>query len=391
MAGCHITEFLALHRTAGAAGELHLVTAEQRRSKMAFTNSREAMEALLSGYKFSSSDLERFVEIHQEEDQCLEYKDGKITDKSDRKEAIKVIRQAVSGFANSEGGVLIVGVSETPRKISACLPIGNEPLDKWVEGLLHDMAPFLSPLPRIHIVDYPSGPVVVTVVGRAPALVPCVEAGQLKYFLRLNQSTLRTPDFLLSDLILGRRQQPTLDAAVSFEQPPPLLREPKSNVKVHVAVDNVGLVTAETLDVGILSWVVNDAGPEINRHLLSYVEHPERVHVGGYDWGLRHLICSSRNPRTIKLSPFAKAVFEANSLLLLFSATQLEVTVAVYVIAKDSSPVWFECSFRCGRAAHTDKPYVESVVTKRVLNRRVQVKVEDISRRTANLAPAPDC
>lgn len=317
---------------------------------MPFTDSQEAMEALLSGYKFSGSTLEKFVEIHQEEDQHLEYKDGKITNKGNSKEAVKAIRQAISGFANSEGGVLIVGVSEPPRKISACLQTGNESLDKWVEGHLHDMAPFLSPLPRIHVVDYPAGPVVVTAVRRAPALVPCVEAGRLKYFLRLNQSTLQAPDFLLSDLILGRKQQPTLDAAVSFEQPPPSLREPKSNVEVHVAVDNIGLVTAETLDVGILSWVVNDIGPEINKHLLSYVEHPERVHVGDYDWVLRHSICNPRNPRTVKLSPFAKAVFETNSLVLLFSAAQLEVTAAIYVIAKDSSPVWFECSFRCGRA-----------------------------------------
>jgi hypothetical protein len=341
-----------------------------------FTESQEALEALLAGYRFDSSEFEEFVRINQDEDQHLEYKDGKITNKINRKEANRVIRQTVSGFANGDGGVLIVGVDEDkPRRISPCHSVGSEPLDKWAEGLLHDMAPFFSPLPRIHIVDHNSGPVLVAAVARAPVLVPCVEYGRIRYFLRLNESTLPAPDFLLSDLVLGRRQQPAIDVIVSIEKTP-LPIGPKDNFTFYVTVDNVSLVHVESLDIGVVTWVPTDTGPEINKHLMSYIEHPERIHLGGYEWVLRHSICY---PREITLSPFARATIETTNVLLLFSATQLEVTAAAYVVPKGSSPLWFEFKFRCGREPSTNSPYVETLGTQRVINRRVQVQVEDVT------------
>jgi schlafen family protein len=358
---------------------------------MPFTESQEALEALLGGYKFDSSKLEEFLNLHQEEDQHLEYKNGKITGRNTRKEANRAIRQAMSGFANSEGGVLVVGIDEgKPRGISPCHSVGAEPLDKWAEGLLHDMAPFFSPLPRIHVVNHPSGPVLVLAVARSPVLVPCVESGRIGYFLRLNQSTLPAPDFLLSDLVLGRRRQPAIDVTVSMEQPPPLLREPKCNSTLYVTVENVGLVHVESLNVGIVSWVPANIGPEINRHLMSYLEHPERVHLGGYDWVLRHLICKPIDPSASKLPPFAKASFKTNDLLLLFSATQLRVEAAIYVVPKDSSPLWFGFIFRCGRAPFADKPYIETLCAQQVINRRVRVQVADTTSQVANTAPAAD-
>jgi hypothetical protein len=351
---------------------------------MPFVDSQETVDALLGGYKFTPIDLEQFVRNHQDEDQYLEYKDGKITGRASRKEANKEIRHAVSGFANSEGGVLIVGVAEgRPRAISPCEATGNEPLDKWAEGLLHDMAPFFSPLPRIHVVAHSLGPVLVIVTARAPALVPCVELGQIKYFLRLNQSTLPAPDFLLSDLVLGRRRQPAFDVSAYIEQPPPLPREDKSNTTIFVGVENIGLVTTEGLGVGVVSWVPGNTGPDINRHLMSYLEHPDRVHLGGYGWILQHSVCTPIDPRMIKLSPFSKSSFKTD-LLLLFSATQLELTTAIYVITNDAPPAWFEFAFRCGRRDFTNKPYVDILAIKRVMSRRAQVKAENITIQAVN-------
>ena len=51
----------------------------------------------------------------------------------------------------------------------------------------------------------------ITVV-RAPSLVPCVESRALKYFFRIGDSTLEIPQYLIADLVLGRRQHPLLDA-----------------------------------------------------------------------------------------------------------------------------------------------------------------------------------
>jgi hypothetical protein len=345
---------------------------------MTFKSSQDALEALLGGHSFlESDDLEDFLRSHQEEDQHLEYKDGKITGRSGRKDGIKEIRRTVSGFANSEGGILILGIDERkPRVVSPCEAVGEEPLDKWIEGLIHDMAPFFSPLPRVYVVRHSLGPIVVVAVARAPVLVPCVEAGRMKYFLRLNQSTLEVPDFLLSDLVLGRRRQPSLQISVRIEKPHPLLTGSCHTVDLHVLVENIGLVAAEHAGVGVVSLVVADAGTEINRHLLSYIDSAETLQLAGFGWALRHAIAKPEKVDA-RLSPFDKAGFRVKgSLPLLFSATQLRAIMAVYVICQESPPKWFECSFQFGRAPSSDRPYIDVIEVEEIRDRRARVAVE---------------
>jgi hypothetical protein len=90
------------------------------------TDPLEALVAILEGARLPS--LETFVAANHEEGQHLEYKDGRLLE--DHEKAKKEIRAQVNGFGNSEGGLLVIGVTNTiPRKVVACssAPGGKRP------------------------------------------------------------------------------------------------------------------------------------------------------------------------------------------------------------------------------------------------------------------------
>jgi hypothetical protein len=101
--------------------------------------------------------------------------------------------------------------------------------------------------------------VLAIAVARAPSLVPCVESREIKYFFRIGDSTLRVPEYLIADLVLGRRQHPFIDLHVrgvieGTEQ----IKEADGrrnlttarSVMFSFVVENLSLVTAEDVKVG---------------------------------------------------------------------------------------------------------------------------------------------
>src|SRR5262252_5241233 len=128
---------------------------------MAALRPKELLDVLLEGNPLAPDGLEQFIREYRDEDQYFDYKDGAITTPQRRNEGRQIIRKWVNGFANAEGGMLIVGVDESqPRKIAACEPsIGRQTLVEWATHCLLDMAGYLSPPPRFQIIQHAQGPV----------------------------------------------------------------------------------------------------------------------------------------------------------------------------------------------------------------------------------------
>lgn len=345
--------------------------------EMNASTTREALDLLLEGYRFSPETLEAFI-LRFQEDQYLDYKDGSITTREKRGQARITIREYVTGFANGDGGILVLGVTDrSPREISPCSWIGNETLDRWAESLLLDIAPRFSPPPRIHVVEHSKGPVLIIAVARAGELVPCVESRQLKYFLRVNQSTIEAPAYLISDLVLGRRQHPIVELTVSVEQPPPYAKSEEAGIGITFSAQNVSLVTAEQLALGLVTWVVGPRVQDINPHLLAYIDlsDPQVHHV---DWGLRHHTVQARAPEITRLSAFSRVRFESiPGLVYSFTETKVEIVAAVYLLSKGSPPQWYELTFRCGRlfegAPVSSRGIVSECRVSRVISKRPRV------------------
>ena len=243
---------------------------------------KELLDHLLEANTLTENQLDEFMQANQVEGQYHEYKSGIITTPSERDKGRRIIREYVSGFANSDGGVLLIGVDESqPRKIVSCEAfIGNSPLEEWSSRCLQGMVGYFSPQPRFQVIQHSEGSVLAISVARAPSLIPCVESREMKYFLRIGDSTLQVPEYLIADLVLGRRQHPLLDVhdpQINKVKTEILVdhrkdRPPITRTSFSFTVENLSLVTAEGFEVGVVSWSLNDNEREINKHLRSHLD-----------------------------------------------------------------------------------------------------------------------
>src|SRR5437762_2401784 len=105
----------------------------------------------------TSAELDDLLKVRVKEGLHPEYKAGL---KEKDFDAPGVVRENVSAFANSDGGVLFVGV-DRKHKITGCDVQGGAGLSDWATRCLEHMVPYFSPQPRIHEIARASGPVLV--------------------------------------------------------------------------------------------------------------------------------------------------------------------------------------------------------------------------------------
>lgn len=308
-------------------------------------DARSWLDTFLEGTEATTEDLEKIRQL--KEGQHLEFKDGVITRKSNRKAGIQEIREAISGFANAEGGLLIVGVHDGTKEISPCTSLGTEPLAKWAESVVRDLIPYFSPLPRFQEVPYPNGEVLVVAVPRSPRLIPCVGRRESHYFLRVHESTVEVPGYLLSDLLLGRRQQPSvrMQPRVTVGTSPSL--DPV--LGIYFEVENDSLIDIEESRVGVVIWASRTQADPISHHLRTYVddlapESPSLRFGERNDWDLVHLESEAypSSSRGSKISPFSSCNFRIERLGIAFEGIY---HCGVYVLPKSSMPIWFQLKF----------------------------------------------
>lgn len=343
---------------------------------MSYDTAEELLEALVEGATLSAADLDH-VMTDLEEGQHLDFKDGIITHRRERKRGGAIVREYVCGFANAEGGVLVLGVSDRPRRVSPCEPSQPQRLITWSEDLLRAMAPFLSPPPRTQVVTHPDGPVLVIATSRSPQLVFTVEAGKVRHYLRVHSSTVQIPEYLLSDLVLGRRQQPliTLEIRPSLKGP----REPsatRSGVRFYASLENASLTSALNIEVGMIIWTLDPQPSRVSGYLRGHVEAQQ---PNGNDWKLRHSLFYDPNARSglQRLAPFASnsRALRADGFVLPLAET-CEVRFAAYVVAEGSAPQWWQCSFKLNAQQSAEQGAAVSEITvNRVSGRRPLVVV----------------
>lgn len=297
---------------------------------MVLSTSRELLELLLEDGTLSLDELTAFVAKVPEEDLFVEYKDGLLLEKL--KDARAALRKAVSGFANAEGGVLVLGFDEhrteekgpPTRQLSPCIDrVGADPLESWAAKTIADMAGFLSPPPRFRsIAAAPGRCVLLVAVARAPQLAPCFEAGSTKYYLRFHDATREVPAYLISDLVLGRRQHPVLvpqleKAELAFE-PYASFVSYNATATFSLSVENVSFVAAHDVEVGLVAWVIpDDPGSAplpgvldfLGSHLRQHLALEEPAAREPWTWKIRHV--TTRYGQKREIGPFDVARYGA--------------------------------------------------------------------------------
>lgn len=92
----------------------------------------ELLESLISGHQLSPEELDGLVADQVPEDLFLDYKHGRLLANH---KAARTMREYLSAFANSEGGVLFVGVDNQNWEITGCSAPGGGDLAGWLGAL----------------------------------------------------------------------------------------------------------------------------------------------------------------------------------------------------------------------------------------------------------------
>lgn len=316
---------------------------------MPLTKPEELLEALMRGHQLTPVELDAFLLANPAEGQLYDYKGGELTDKPNREDGKKTTREYVTGFANAEGGVLIIGPADKPpHKITGCQTIGNQAVADWAKDNLLDVAGMFSPAPRFCTVKHPDGDVLLIATERAPQLIPVIDSRKIRYHLRIGTSTVHVPEYLISDLVLGRRKQPVFElrlTSVEWEITYDQYLEDRQrllNIELSFMLENRSLVRAQHVEVGVVGWTLSGPPVPVNDHILTYIELGEtQSGANRHTWFPMAIACRNHPHELNVVAPFERREIKGVKGITLPGSLEGFYRCAVYVMPEGGPPKWY--------------------------------------------------
>ncbi len=255
------------------------------------------LEKALSGEPITWQDIDELRTRRVREDQWLEYKRGawilgnpaKQSRPGQPTKGADRLRKWVYGFANAEGGVLIIGMAghepqsakdadgdelsaSQPFEVDGCPEI-NPARREWAARNLRDLVAHLPSPFECQEVETPSGKTLLVVaVPRAVTLAACVEHGERVHYLRNGDETRPMSTGLYTDLVLGRRQRPSFSLRVEE-----LGNRQSIDFRVHI--ENEGLSAVPRAVYALLTPMASNQLRPLTAGLRRLVE------LGQCSWG----------------------------------------------------------------------------------------------------------
>lgn len=316
----------------------------------------EILGAVLSRSRvITLAEVEALAHQHVQEGVSLEYKRGQwLGDKS--RDATREIRQHLSGFANADGGLLIIGIVDGDLSHSAAdrwtvegaeCPGGPGMWDHWISSVLQEI--MIRTRARWQVIEAgtPNRQIVLLAVDRSDTLIRVYEKPERLCYLRIQDQTLPMNHSHVADLELGRRAKPDLElgaASARFNSD-----SEDTLVVLDCEIRNKGLVWVSSLRV---AWVAYSGRPAKNSRpvsdaLLRHIEVRKASGTPDVDSHLRvgDLRCLSGDQ---PLAPFETAQFGAQ---IRPSPTRKDPedwlwAGALVVIPRDGAPLWAQIGAR---------------------------------------------
>jgi hypothetical protein len=313
--------------------------------------SRSTLDRLLKIEAFSGENLAALVAGAREEDQWLEYKDGQVLEKPD---AATVLREYVTGFANADGGTLVVGVTKA-REIAGARAPGRTTLTEWASTVLAGYASQMDPFPQILSVAHGGTECLVVATDRAADLIPYDSRDQPKYSLRINELTVDLPPYLVTDLLLGRRRHPTFRL---FDVEPSVRKSddgPMAELSLQFRIENASLVPADEVRVGAIARstrLIPEPAPEFLLRHVEVVEAPAVKIPWPYDAPRVVWTFTQSKGRTHSDTPMRPFDIVGDRLQNFAQVPIADghgvIQFALYVMAKGSPPDWYQGRWEYG-------------------------------------------
>lgn len=322
----------------------------------------ELLEALLSRALTNEEivdEIDGLIEDQIDEDIHLDYKHGDVLERGAETPPPQLLREYIGAFANSAGGILMVGIDEDNWQVTGCQAPGGGSLTNWASRSLTPIAGYLSPPPVPYEVPHPDGPVLIVAVARAPGLVPCFDRGDRRplYHLRLDDQTLAADEYLVADLVLGRRQHAYLSIAEVEARTTYLKYDGKGfydwQFFLRFVIENQGLAKAEHVSIGVVGMHNRCATETIavsdylQRHVdvqATKAQYREQPEVG------LHLV------EVADVPPFRLGVLDSNGHQSAAINSPFgwyipyEWRAAIYITVEDTPPTWYQLSIEIDRA-----------------------------------------
>jgi hypothetical protein len=208
------------------------------------------------------------------------------------------------------------------------------------------MAGSLAPAPRIQVVIVDGNEVLVIGVARAPALVPCIENGELKYYLRIGDATLAIAPYLISDLVLGRRIHPQL--LVTTEKNG-FGAVNGSAIHFGFVIENESMVPANDVILGVVSLSPHTTAPNQGRIASHAIRNYVDVAENNCDKGVNepldliHITSRGKPPTMVNLPAFESiSIGGIGYLIVPDHSAPIPMRSALYVLASGHPPEWYQ-------------------------------------------------
>ena len=291
----------------------------------------------------------------------IDYKAGSLIGRRVSKEQRRDIRRFVVGFANADGGVIVLGMDENGGIPTALAPIPDVPpngLTEWFTRLMNEaVSPKLHPPPEIHeIKDGEATRYAVLVVRPHDAGLARVRMGDRFVFpCRMGDSVIDLDDWFVQAVLFGTKRRPALAVRrrsdSTFNVIPTLHTDKPRNPELQrcrfsggLGVSNESFVWAESL---VWGWIA----PTEAWQSITPTSRPEplpqtlRAQLRGDIQKFTH-VRVIRQAEKPDIAPFQEFPLRmAMDLNLPPSETWCRFTMAMYLVGKNFGPDWFLLDF----------------------------------------------
>jgi hypothetical protein len=205
-----------------------------------------------------ADDISELLRQRVAEDLFLDFKSGLWLTRVAKHDPARALRSYVAGFANADGGAVVIGVKEIQEgacksyEVDGCPPQGRQAWKDWAADSLAQIAGYLTRPPRMAEINHPGGTVLVVAIQRSNTFVPCPEGRRPVFYLRIGHQTLAIDPYLYADLMLGRRQTPHFTGEVECTA----THDAQGGISlaVNITLTNSSMVWVPAFQVGVLGY-----------------------------------------------------------------------------------------------------------------------------------------
>jgi hypothetical protein len=324
------------------------------------------------------------------EDEHLEYKhsDELKKDEKNKLNPGQELRKYICGFANSDGGILVIGIDEKEHKVVNAKAPGGGDLAEWAVRNINHIAHLFSSPPIFRTVRHLDGDILIVIVNRSVNLIPVKEGDNLIYYVRFGDQTLRAEEYFITDILLGRRAFPVLEVSEcrlmnEFVDELPkthTVRDLNYYFQIRCLIENKSLILAEKVQIGLVCKMTSNSDRKIESQLLTYIDlEKDEIETINKISPIHRKASYNQNQ---ELAPFESFYLSIDKIYIPFIRHpngRYEYTwkAALYLISKNSPPIWYQLKLPMGNG-----PEVKDIKNKfeysKLTNRRPVVSLKKL-------------